>query len=363
MAYVSYDFREYSNLLVAALGRTCDVLYVVPEDFVAGIDPPPGVTYAPMPRARLRQPHLQVRAVLAAHRAIRRFRPDVVHLQHGHFWFGLSLPFLGPVPLVVTVHDPVPHDGDRESRKTPVRIMQIGYHRAARLIVHGDTLCEGLVREHGVDAARVTSIPHIRLGDDDLHADVAEVPGEILFFGRIWAYKGLDYLIAAQPAISAAVPGARIVIAGRGEDFDRYADAMVDPSAFEVRNEYVSDDEAARLFRRAAVVVLPYTEASQSGVIALAGTYGRPVVASAVGALPEAVDDGVTGLLVPPRDVRALERAVISLLQDDARRAAMGRAARAKSDAECAPDVVAAQTCAVYDAAIRGRVGEVERVG
>lgn len=353
MAYVSYDFREYSNLLVAALGRTCDVLAVVPEDFVAGVDPPPGVTHAPLRQARLRQPLAQIRAVLAAHRDIRRFRPDVVHLQHGHFWFGLLLPLLRGIPLVVTVHDPVPHAGDRESRKTPVRIMRIGYRRAARLIVHGDSLRDGLVREHGVDAARVTSIPHIRLGDDDLHADVAEVPGEILFFGRIWAYKGLDYLIAAQPAISAAVPEARIVIAGRGEDFERYTAAMADPAAFEVHNEYVSDDDAARLFRRAAVVVLPYTEASQSGVIALAGTYGRPVVASAVGALPEAVDDGVTGVLVPPRDVPALEKAVIALLQDDERRAAMGVAARAKSDAECAPDVVAAQTCAVYEAARR----------
>ena len=352
VAYLSYDFREYSLLLAAALGASADVLLVVPADFVDGVASPPGVTFAPFRRARLRQPVGQLRAVWAIHRAIRRFRPDVIHLQHGQLWLNPTLVALRGIPLVVTVHDPTPHSGDKESRKTPVRIMQMAYRRAARLIVHGETLRDSLVRAHPVDAERVAVIPHIRLGNEQLHAEIGEAGDEILFFGRIWEYKGLEYLIRAQPAISAAVPGARFVIAGRGEDFERYQTLMVDPTVFEVHNEYISDDQAAVFFRRASVVVLPYTDASQSGVIALACTYGKPVVATDVGALSEAVEHGVTGLLIAPRDVQAIVDAVVALLGDDDRRGAMGRAAKQKSDRECAPDVIAAQTLAVYRDAI-----------
>ena len=353
VAYVSYEFREYSLLLVEALGGSADVLFVVPDEFVAGRAAPAGVTDASFRRPRLRQPVAQARSVWQMHRAIRRFRPDLIHLQHGQLWFNLTLPLLRRWPLVVTVHDPTPHSGDKESRKTPLWIMRMGYRRAVRLIVHGEVLREALVRHHPVDIERVAVIPHIRLGDEQLHAEVVEAGNEILFFGRIWEYKGLDYLIRAMPMIRAAVPDARLVIAGRGEDFDRYRAMMDDPSAFDVHNQYISDDAAAVLFRRASVVVLPYTDASQSGVIALAYTYAKPVIVTNVGALPEAVDDGVTGVLIPVRDEQAIADAVIALLRDPTRRTAMGAAAKRKSDAECAPVVVAAQTLAVYENALR----------
>ena len=71
----------------------------------------------------------------------------------------------------------------------------------------------------------------------------------VLFFGRIWEYKGLEYLIRAEPLITAEVPNVKIVIAGEGEDFDRYRRLMVHPERFVVYNEYVSDDVRATLFQ------------------------------------------------------------------------------------------------------------------
>ena len=62
---------------------------------------------------------------------------------------------------------------------------------------------------------------------------------------------------------------------------------MVHPERFIVHNEYVSDEKRAELFRRASVVVLPYIEASQSGIIPIAYRFGKPVVATTVGGLPE----------------------------------------------------------------------------
>jgi glycosyltransferase involved in cell wall biosynthesis len=80
------------------------------------------------------------------------------------------------------------------------------------------------------------------------------------------------------------------------------------------------------LFGRARVVVTPYRRASQSGVVHLAYTFDRPVVASAVGDIPDVVDDGATGLLVPPDDPAALADALVRLLTDAEEADRMGAA-------------------------------------
>src|SRR5262249_40553785 len=138
----------------------------------------------------------------------------------------------------------------------------------------------------------------------------------VLFFGRLWPYKGLEYLIRAEPRITAEVPGVKIVIAGSGEAYGRYQAMMSHPGRFVIHDEYVSDEKRAQLFRESSVVVLPYIEASQSGVIPLAYRFGKPVVATTVGGLPAMVDHGETGYLVPPADAESLARAVVDLLRD-----------------------------------------------
>ena len=72
-----------------------------------------------------------------------------------------------------------------------------------------------------------------------------EEGNQVLFFGRIWAYKGLEYLIRAETLITACVPDAKIVIAGQGEDFRRYRGMMAHPENFIVHNEYVSNEKRA----------------------------------------------------------------------------------------------------------------------
>jgi len=100
------------------------------------------------------------------------------------------------------------------------------------------------------------------------------------------------------------------------------------------------------------MVVLPYIEASQSGVIPVAYTFAKPVIATTVGGLPEMVDDGQTGYLVPPRDERALANAVVRLLQDQTLRRRMGANGKLKVETECSPDQVAQQTSAIYHQAV-----------
>jgi glycosyltransferase involved in cell wall biosynthesis len=92
---------------------------------------------------------------------------------------------------------------------------------------------------------------------------------------------------------------------------------------------YVDPEEAAGLFTRADAVVLPYRDATGTGIAPLAYRYGRPVIATRVGGLPEVIDDGVSGFLVPPADPPALA-AAIRKLAAGSRPAAAGIAATAR---------------------------------
>jgi glycosyltransferase involved in cell wall biosynthesis len=278
----------------------------------------------------------------------------VIHLQQGHLWFNLALPLFGKKPLVLTIHDPRYHVGDRESQKTPQIIMDFGFHHADQLIVHSKQSKQVVVEQLRIPAEIVQFIPLIALGDDAAQDQIQEDNSLILFFGRIWEYKGLEYLIRAEPLITAQVPEARIVIAGQGEDFARYRRMMVHPEHFIVYNEYVLPDKRKELFRQASIVALPYIDASQSGVIPVAYTFAKPVVATAVGGLPEMVDHGQTGYLVPPRDEKALADAIVRLLQDKELRYRLGTNGKRKIDTEYSPEVVAQQTLAVYQRAING---------
>jgi glycosyltransferase involved in cell wall biosynthesis len=97
-------------------------------------------------------------------------------------------------------------------------------------------------------------------------------------------------------------------------------------------------------------------EATQSGVVPIAYAHAKPVVATRVGSLPECVDDGRTGLLVPPRDEHALAKALIRLLQDDELRREMGAAGRQKLNEECSDEVIAAKHIEVYRRAVQARL-------
>ncbi|MFI5214743.1 MAG: glycosyltransferase family 4 protein [Gemmatimonadales bacterium] len=160
------------------------------------------------------------------------------------------------------------------------------------------------------------------------------VTGTVLFVGRFFPHKGPDVLLEA------ADPSWDVVICGRAQD-DRYL-ADLRGLAQGKRVTFVmsaSDEELDAQYSRAAVVVVPSVGKDRYGgttnvpellgLVALeAAAHGVPVVASDVASLPEIVEHGATGLLVPPGDAGALRDAVGSLLKDPVRRAVMGGKAR-----------------------------------
>jgi glycosyltransferase involved in cell wall biosynthesis len=356
VALLSYEWGEYCIRIAGGLTKYAQVILLLPKQLAAPhlSKLTSAVEFCPFHKPRLRQPLQQMKTACKIIRSIKHFNPDVIHIQQGHLWFNLVSPLLSRYPLVMTIHDPRHHLGDKGSRKTPRKVYDIGFRRAAQIIVHTKAMKQMVIDQIGVSSEILHVIPHVYLGEETLQSQVKEDDHLILFFGRIWKYKGLEYLIKAEPLITAKVPQARIIIAGMGEDFSRYRRMMVNPERFIVHNEYVSLDKRKEIFQQASVVVLPYVEATQSGVIPLAYAFAKPVVVTSVGGLSEMVEHGRTGYLVPPRDEIALADAIVRLLQDNSLRHRLGAYGKWKIHAECSPAVIAQQTLAVYELAISG---------
>ena len=201
VVFIAFDSTELSIRLASALAEHVDVVLMLPrsqsERHLGFLNSK--VDFRPFDRPRLRQPFRQIRAISRLLKDIRSLKPDIVHMQKWHLWFYLALPALRRFPLVISVHDPTPHLGDRSSRKTPEFIIRFGYRRATRLIVHNHEMKRIVVEDIGFPAESVDVVPLVERGNAALGAKIAERGNEVLFFGRLWEYKGLRYFIEAAP--------------------------------------------------------------------------------------------------------------------------------------------------------------------
>lgn len=163
-------------------------------------------------------------------------------------------------------------------------------------------------------------------------ASLDEGPPTAVFLGIVKDAKGSFDLLRAWPRVRREIPAARLVLGGSGE-IDR-ARALAKELGIEDCVElpgWVSGDDKAALLRRAWTLALPsHWEALPMAVLE-AMAAGVPVVATRVGAIPEAILQGRGGLLVEPRDTEGLAAALVEVLRDEALRKALGRAARRRA--------------------------------
>ncbi|MGH7370099.1 MAG: glycosyltransferase [Candidatus Methylomirabilaceae bacterium] len=142
----------------------------------------------------------------------------------------------------------------------------------------------------------------------------------ILCFGLIRRYKGLPQLIVAMPLVLKRLDCTLLVVGEFYEDKDRCLKLINDlglTSRVRVIDRFVPDDEVSLYFCAADLIVLPYESATQSAIVPIAFAFERPVVATRVGGLPDAVRDGETGLLVEPHNPTALAEAIIRFYEEE----------------------------------------------
>ncbi|WMT72967.1 glycosyltransferase family 4 protein [Bradyrhizobium sp. Ash2021] len=182
---------------------------------------------------------------------------------------------------------------------------------------------------------------------------IPEKPPVFLFFGRIEAYKGLGFVLEAGRLLALRGFTFRLVIAGTGSALDLYRPQLREMPWVELTDRRIHADEIPQIFRRASAVVLPYTDATQSGVAAMAFGFGRPVIASCVGGLPDVVANEYNGLLVPPKDVGALAEAMARVIVSEELCNQLRVGAMECACSELSWDVIAGETSAVYEDALR----------
>jgi glycosyltransferase involved in cell wall biosynthesis len=281
------------------------------------------------------QSGLDLAAVQATIRTIRRIKPDLVHITGPHLW---NIPLLialrkANIPVIQTIHDLVPHPG-ADHRYFIYLWNTLIRKLTSHLLVHGECYQRQLLMM-GTPEDQVTYTPllHLFLGYPPLearpHTDLeSSYERYVLFFGRFKSYKGLPHLLKSWK--QGRQNGARLVLAGPGDLDALWSDPL--PPKVEVRNRIIQDKEALDLFRRCSLVVLPYTGATQSALIAAAYHFNKPVIVSQSGALPEYVLHGQSGWVVPPADADALARYLKIGLADPARLQQMGAVGRAWYD-------------------------------
>lgn len=158
-------------------------------------------------------------------------------------------------------------------------------------------------------------------GKDARHELNLDEKNVIMFFGYIRKYKGLMNLIEAMPEIKRGVPNLHLLIVGEFyDDPAEYKDAIERRGIADnvtIVNEYVPNEQVRRYFDASNLVVLPYNEATQSGILNIAYAFGKPVIVTDVGGLAELVQEGKTGYVVPAHDVNALARSVVRYFREN----------------------------------------------
>ncbi len=269
-----------------------------------------------------------------------RFGPDVVHIEgavHPGSYYAIwrMLRPFARCRFVYTAHDVF----SKKKRPYHPWVLRRIYRGMDHVLVNAERNKEEIVEGFGGDPGRISFVP---VGD--LVAFVRDVPAQelagvpagrrrVLFFGNIEPRKGLMTLIRAFRRVRDEVPDAVLAVMGRPfEDVAPYRAEIARlglADAISFRPDYVPLEMISSVLGWADLLVLPYERAWNSGIILSAYAFGKPVVSTAVSGLSEVVEDGRTGLVVPPGDADALAAAIVRILADDRLRAAMSEAARA----------------------------------
>lgn len=231
------------------------------------------------------------------------------------------------------------------------------YARPDRIVTTGEATRRRLIEESGLSPRQIISIPtgidlnHFRPASPP--AGAAPAVGMVAFL-RDW--KGHTYFIDAAREVLRKIPEAVFYIIGDGPEEERLRSLLdrIDMTS-RIRMLGYQSDVREILSRLDIVVLTSYANEGVPQSLLQAMAMGKPVIGTTVGGIPEVIDDGVNGYLIPPRDADACAERIVELIQNPARRAEMGRAGRARVEKEFSFEGMLDQVEAVYHAALEGR--------
>ncbi|MEQ1809422.1 MAG: glycosyltransferase family 4 protein [Terricaulis sp.] len=219
-------------------------------------------------------------------------------------------------PLVYCAHDPAPHLGDYAvvSQRLSQNML---LKRADAVVALSQFAANALARDHAIASKLVVTPLQSVFPPNIDERDRSGVPKRLLFAGRMIAYKG-GTLLANSLDLLRHRDDWRLSVVGGGPAMTEALRKRFDHPQIEVfRDSFVSHDELDQYFAECDVVLAPYLEASQSGVIAEAIARGRPCLVTPVGALPEQIGAGTAGWVATDVTPEAFTEALAPLLTLD----------------------------------------------
>ncbi|HTQ58915.1 MAG TPA: glycosyltransferase family 4 protein [Candidatus Solibacter sp.] len=237
--------------------------------------------------------------------------------------------------VVLTAHNVNKRRRDSRDSFLNRLTLRIQYRLADHIFVHTEKMKAELMNQFGVSTARSSVIPfgiNNSVPNTDLTSTqakerlgVRENEKAILFFGRIKPYKGLEYLIAAFQKLARRSADYRLIIVGRLEEgCERYWESIqkeireyFEAGRVTLRIEFIPDSEIEEYFKASDVLILPYKEIFQSGVVFLGYSFGLPAIIADVGSLKDDVVEGKNGFVFCPEDPNDLARAIEQYFRSD----------------------------------------------
>ena len=258
-------------------------------------------------------------------RKIKRLKPDMIIVQwwHPYFapaWHGILRRVSKNIPTVFTCHNVYPHES-----KIPFVEQMTRYtlRLGNRFIVHADSeatdlrslLPEAEYRQTVHPTYNSFRIEGISKREARARLDIDQNAQVLLFFGFIRKYKGLKYLLNAMPSIVQKHSNALLLVVGEffdndKEDYVRLINELDCAGNIRLVDGYLPDRDVEPYFAACDIVILPYTSATQSGIVQIAYGFEKPVITTRVGGLPDVVIDGETGILIDPENPEEIARAV-----------------------------------------------------
>jgi D-inositol-3-phosphate glycosyltransferase len=362
--------NDYAPLLCGSLQRDgVDVRLVTTVDRSQELFPQLSLlSWAPSKRRRgLRLSKLVQQFVYLARLfgcALRR-RVDIVHyhfMRHERTEF-LCLPLLRllRIKVVTTAHNILPHEPHLIDRFVKTVIF-----RSSHLVIaHSDFIKQQLIQKFNLPEGKISIVPHgnfdAYLPDpmpsrESARAQLGLSPTDdvLLFFGYIRAYKGLDLLLDAFELAGASCPHLKLLVAGAPHtrklvDHYRARIARILPANRVVLHaHYISHEMLPCYFIAADIVMLPYRHIYHSGIVHLAYSFARPVIATRVGDFSECIDEGKTGFVLAHNNAETLSATIVHALGDKSRLREMGAAARALSNSRYSWDTIGRLTKSAY---------------
>ena len=370
VVFVGTEIPDYCIEFAGMMSDSCDALLCIPDRYRSPDRPKPNskleIAWLPWPRQRDLRNIFFTRNVS---KIIRDWNPDIVHfLNESNVWNWILARALKPTPIITTVHDITYHPGDFSSRRVPRFFANALIRQGDAIIVHGEVLRAAAARLLPMSPAQIfvvplntphlPSIPDFKSERQHTYANRNDGLFRILFFGRIYEYKGLRYLLEAMPLVRANVPNIQLIIAGEGDDISKYSAFAKDISYIKLLNHFIPRSEVAQLFVEADLLALPYIEASQSGPLMMAMAFGLPVVATEVGEISSVVRSTRMGLVVPPRDKIALADAITKVALDEGLRRQLSENAKQAMSSDYSREAISSRVLHIYE----GLINQLTRV-